>query len=531
MPGISLDALAGLTEEQVAGLPASVQSQLAAQVERDMLLASPAVYATALSAGRWTPYSHLAETSRAIVNMIEHDSCDLLLVDQPVRHGKTELCSRWTPAWFLSKYPNRRVLLASYEADFASTHGRRVREIIDEHGRRFGLEIDPTSRAANRWELAVHDGGMGTAGAGGAITGKGGHLLVLDDPIKNIEEAQSQVMRDHLWDWWQNVWLTRREPGGKCLLIMSRWHEDDLVARLVRSETGMRVRRVRMPAVAEEGDALGRRPGDALCPERYDEDALDRIRVDVGPTAWAALYQQRPIPAGGGMFRRDRFGTWSEAKRSTKPNGDPEVYYRLGETVVDDATCWRFATMDPAFTKTKRSDYTVMAVWAVAPTDPHSLMLLDMRRVRVEHADHIPMIRELWDRWKPAWVGMEKQMATLSMFTEVQRQGVVVRWLLPDKNKIARAETAVALVDAGRVYLPEHAPWLGAFLDEVVSFPVAAHDDQVDVLAYAAIELARTTVRPRHVKHEPDSTAEKAWAQLERRAKRKHHHPVLGRMP
>lgn len=282
---------------------------------------------------------------------------------------------------------------------------------------------------------------------------------------------------------------------------------------------------MRMPAIAEDDDPLGRSPGQALCPERFDEVALAGIRTDVGPTAWAALYQQRPIPVGGGMFRRDRFGTWTVAKQS-----DDETFYRLGETVVDDAACWRFATMDPAFTRSKRSDFTAMAVWAVAPTDPHSLILLDLKRVRVEHADHAPLIKELWDRWKPAWVGIEKQMATLSLFDSAQRSGVVVRWLTPERNKVARAETAVALVDAGRVHLPAHASWLGDFLDEVVTFPVAAHDDQVDVLAYACIELGRHTVRPRHLKTEPSTSADKAWAQLERRAKRSHLHPVLGRM-
>jgi predicted phage terminase large subunit-like protein len=211
-------------------------------------------------------------------------------------------------------------------------------------------------------------------------------------------------------------------------------------------------------------------------------------------------------------------------------NASDQTLYRLGETIVDDAECWRFCTMDPAFSGTKRSDYTALATWAVAPTDPPSLMLLDMQRVRVEHADHVPMMRRVWDRWSPAWVGIEKQMATFSLFDAVQREGVIVRWLKPDKNKIARAETAVALVDAGRVYVPDEAAWLDEFFAEVVSFPVAAHDDQVDVLAYAAAELTRRTVSPRHIRKEPSTLEERCWAQLEKRAKRKdRHHPVIGR--
>ena len=127
--------------------------------------------------------------------------------------------------------------------------------------------------------------------------------------------------------------------------------------------------------------------------------------------------------------------------------------------------------MDPAYSGTKRVDFTALATWAVAPTDPPSLMLLDVQRVRVEHAEHAPMIRRCGSSGSRRGSGIEKQMATFSLFDEVQRRGVVVRWLKPDKNKIARAETAVALVDAGRVFLPDDAPWLDEFVAEVVSVP------------------------------------------------------------
>jgi predicted phage terminase large subunit-like protein len=297
-----------------------------------------------------------------------------------------------------------------------------------------------------------------------------------------------------------------------------------LIARLIAAETGMRVKRIRMPAVAEDDDVLDRVPGQALCPERFDEVALAGIRTDVGPVAWSAMYQQRPISVGGGMFKRASFRYFT-----TKTSND-HTYHQLGDHLVDDEECWRFATMDPAFTRSRQSDYTVCAVWGVAPTDPHSLMLLDLKRIRVEHAEHAPLVQSMWDQWKPAWVGMEKQMATLSLFDSVQRNGVVVRWLNPDKNKRARAETAVALVDAGRVFLPQSAAWLPEFLDEVVTFPVAKHDDQVDVLAYACIELAKRAVSPRRVHREPDTPAEKCWAMLEKRQRSKHMHPVLGRI-
>lgn len=521
---MSASVLGGLTLPDLDRLGPAERDEFLALLDREVTLSGPAQFATRLSGGLWQPYRHLQHVSQRIVAMIDDDASDCILVELPVRHGKTELCSRWTPAWYICRY-GKRVLLASYEGDFASTHGRKAREIVAEHGGRFGVSIDDTSRAAHRWDTVDGQGGMVTAGAGGAITGKGGHLLVVDDPIRNVEDAQSPVMREHLWDWFQSVFLTRREPGGKVLVIMSRWHEDDLIARLLASETGMRVERIRLPAVAEEDDALRRTPGEALCPERFDEVALAGIRTDVGPNAWAAMFQQRPIAVGGGMFRRTGFGYW------TSRTVNDHTYYQLGDHIVDSEECWRFATMDPAYsTRSRRSDYTACAVWAVAPGDPPNLMLLDLRRVRVEHAEHAPLIQAVWDQWRPAWVGIEKQMATLSLFTDVQRNGVVVRWLMPDRNKIARAETAVALVDAGRVWLPRNAVWLPDFLDEVVSFPVAAHDDQVDVLSYAANEMTRQTVRPRHIRHDPETRDERCWAQIKRNERDQRLHPVLGRI-
>lgn len=493
-----------------------------AELDKATNLRSPAAFATAHSHGLWLPYKHLVHTSNRIVAMIEGDECDCLIIEEPVRHGKSELCSRWTPAWFIVKY-QRPVLLASYEADFAAGHGRVARGIVTDVGETYGVRLDETSRSASRWQLNGSRGGMTTSGVGGPLTGRGGALMIVDDPIKNSEEANSEVMREHLWEWWQAVFLTRREPGGKVLVIMSRWHADDLVGRLTKADTGMRIERIRLPAIAEDGDPLGRMPGQALCPERYDEKALELTRVDVGPYSWAALYQQSPVAAGGGMFRREMF------RYFTSRTIDGETYFQIGEHLVADADCWRFATMDPAYTKGQRSDYTVLATWVVAPTDPATLLLRDVRRVRVEHADHAPMIRDAWITQSPSWIGVEKQAATLSLFAEVQREGVVVRWLTPDKNKVARAETAVALVDAGRIYFPKDAPWLADFETELTTFPVGAHDDQVDVLSYAANELARRTVRAHRRREEPQTAADRMWQRIQERERTKHLHPTLGR--
>lgn len=521
-----LDDLLALSGDEIDAMPPAEAAWVNRTLERELLLRSPADFAAGLSHGMWQPYKHAVFISNEIVGMVEHDTCDLLIVDTAVRHGKTELCSRWTPAWFNAKYRGR-VGLASYEADFAASHGRRAREIVAEHGERFGIKIDDTSRAAFRWDLVGGDGGMWTAGAGGPIIGKGFKLGIVDDPVKNAEEADSAVMRDKLWEWWQRVFLTRREPGAKVLLIMSRWHDDDLIGRLIRmgDQLGMRIRRIRLPAIAEEDDALGRVPGQALCPERYDEVALANICKDIGPHAWASMYQQRPVLAGGGMFKREWFRYWTARVVNDK------TWYQLGDQFVDGDEVWRFCTMDVAYVRGKRTDYTVLATWGVAPTDPSSLLLLDLRRVRVDSVDHAPLVEQVWEAQGPAWIGVEKQAASLSLFAEVQRRGVVVRWLTPDTNKIARAETAAAQLSNSRVWLPEGAPWLSEFIDELMMFPVGKHDDQVDALSYACIELARRTVSPRRIHREPQTPADRMWERIKKREKSAHLHPTLGRFP
>lgn len=513
-----LDDLLAFTDDEVAAVGAERWREM---VRLHTALVSPAAFAAVHSHGLWSPYRHLVHTSDEVVGMIERDTCDCLVIEQPVRHGKTELCSRWTPAWYTIKH-RRRVLFASYEADFAATHGRRAREIVGEVGPLYGCHIDATSKAAFRWNLQGEDAGMNTAGAGGQIIGKGGHLLIVDDPQKQ-EDADSPLLRDRVWEWWQGTFLTRREPGGKVLVIMSRWHNDDLVARLVEGEFGMRVRRVRFPALAEDDDPLGREPGEALCPERFDRVALEARRLDVGPRIWSAQFQQRPMPESGGMFQREHIRYWRETSE----------HYQLGEHLVERDECTVFATMDLAFTRSRRSDYTAIATWAVAPTKPApSLMLLDLRRVRVEAAEHVKLIMDCWVRWSPSWIGVERQQAAYSLLVEAQRAGAVVRELRPDKNKAARAEVAVALMEQGRIFFPRNAPWLGELEAELLEFPVGGHDDQVDVLAYAANQLALGTVRARHRKPtEFPTLAQRAARQIEQRSRASRYHPSIGRMP
>lgn len=496
-------------------------------LQRERALRSPADFALYHSHGLWTDYEHLRYTSDGIVDMLDNDTCDLLLVDQPVRHGKSELCSKWTPSWFIARSAGKqRVLLASYEADFARGWGRKVRDIVKELSAEYGMSPKKDVWAQDAWELE-QGGGMGTAGANGPITGKGGHLLICDDPVKSKKEADSPTFRKDAWEWWDSTWTTRRMgTGTKYLLIMSRWHIDDLMGRLIDTEDyGMRIKRMHLPAIAEDDDELGRRPGDALCPELYDEKALSDIRK-TSPLAWPALYQQRPIAIGGGLFKRDNFKTYK-----TQHIGSDKAYL-LNNRLIDASECTVFSTMDTAYTTTKRSDYTAIGTWAVTPPleGVSDLILLDMQRVRVQGAAHSPLIQKVWREQEPRWVGLEKIMATHALFAEAQKAGVVMRWLDAKGSKVARAETAMAITEDHRLWVPENAEWLPDYLDEMTMFPSGAHDDMVDVTSYAAAEVAKRTVKGRRHKNEAVTLEEKTWERVRKMNTPNRHHPVLGRM-
>jgi hypothetical protein len=226
------------------------------------------------------------------------------------------LASQYFPAWFLGRYPDKRVILASYEADFAASWGRKVRDVLEgKGGELFGVGVSRGSSAANRWDIAGHLGGMVTAGVGGPITGRGADLLVIDDPVKNAEEAASEVYRNKAWDWYTSTAYTRLEPSAGVVLIQTRWHGDDLAGRVLEhaKDTGESWEVVRFPAFAEDGDPLGRAPDEPLWPGRFDHSALEQIRQTLGSYYFAALYQQRPAPSVGAMFKREWFQIVSAA--------------------------------------------------------------------------------------------------------------------------------------------------------------------------------------------------------------------------
>lgn len=421
-----------------------------------------------------------------------------LILTIPPRHGKSETTSKAFPVNALLNNPKLRIMLASYAADFSAQWGRKARDLMAEVGEWYGLKVRDDVAARDAWELSRFDrnlmryvptgGGMVTAGIGGPLTGRGGDIVIIDDPVKNSEEAFSQVYREKTWEWFTSTLYTRLEPGASIVVIQTRWHEDDLAGRLITQMEagGEQWEVINFPAIAEGEDALGRVEGEALWPERYPLEKLREIERTIGPYWFAALYQQRPIPVGKGLFQKE----WERRYRETN---DTYILQQPDGSVViwPKSHCIRFSTMDLAASLKTSADFTVISTWAQTPNS--DLLLLDTRRVRLEGPDQLPLIQSVYISHRPAQIYIEKTGYQLTLIQTAVRAGLPILPITPDGDKIARALSASARMKMGTIYFPEYADYLQGpegILDELYKFPAAKHDDFVDTLSYAVFVLA-----------------------------------------
>lgn len=427
-----------------------------------------------VSRGRWIPARHLLYTSRKLVD-ISARRIRRLIVTEPPRHGKSELISKYFPAWYLGMFPDEKIILTSYEADFASSWGRKARDTIEEFGEQlFGVRVRQDSSAANRWEIAGYGGGMVTAGAGGPITGKGGNVIIIDDPFKNAEEANSKTIRDKVWDWYQSTLYTRLEPGGALIIVQTRWHEDDLVGRLLNPEYGEVEdwEIINLPAIAEKNDVLGRKLGEALWPERFNPQELARIKKTVGSYWWNALYQQRPSPPEGSIINRN--------------------WWKLYKTLPGDLD-EMLQSWDCSFKETADGSFVVGQVWGRRGADKY---LLDQFRARADFTATIKAIRTMSAKWPQARLKLIEEAANGPAVISSLKQEIA--GIVPVRargSKEARLHAVSPDIEAGNVYIPDPsiAPWVHDYIEELAMFPNAANDDQVDATSQA---LDRLNLRP-----------------------------------
>lgn len=398
----------------------------------------------------YEPAGHHGKIAAAL-EAVERGEILRLMICMPPRHGKSELASRRFPAWFLGRNPDRQIIAASYNADIAADFGRDVRNIVaDPHYRLlFDSGLAPDSQAANRWHTR-HGGMYVAAGVGTAITGRGAHVLLIDDPFKDREEADSDIRRRRVWDWYTSTAYTRLMKGGAIIVINTRWHEDDLSGKLLdqAGKGGDKWHVVSLPAISDDGVALW--------PDRYPLPVLKQIKAVLPERDWNALYQQQPNPDDGTYFRRDYFQEWEQLP------ADLALYGTSDYAVTADG-----------------GDFTVHRIWGVDPTG-------DLYRVagwRGQTASDVWIEKQidLMAKHKPfAWFGEAGviQKAIEPMLVRRMRERNThcrLEWLPSVTNKPTRARGFQARAASKRVWFEP-----GAELAEFLKFPNGKNDDDVD---------------------------------------------------
>lgn len=400
---------------------------------------------------------------------------DRLMVFMPPGSAKSTYTSVLFPPYILAQDPKLTVIAASHTVELAERFGRRVRNLVAEHSNVLGFSLADDSQAAGRWDTDA-GGEYFAAGVRGPITGRRADLALIDDPVKSREEADSDVIRERVKDWWRNDLYTRLKPGGRVILIQTRWHEDDLGGWLLEEEKrgGDKWEVLSLPAVAAEDDPLGRKLGEALWPEWQDSNALQRVRDAVGPRTWSALYQQRPQPDEGTYFQRAWFKRFAP---SAKP-ANLHIYGTSDYAVTEDG-----------------GDFSVHRVWGVDPAG--GLWLLTGWRGQATADIWIEKQIDLIQAYKPlAWFGeagvIAKTIEPMLRRRLIERGlGCRLEWLPSISDKPTRARGFQARAAMGKVSLPDGIEG-DAILDEYLRFPTGKHDDDVDAASLIGRALDQT---------------------------------------
>jgi predicted phage terminase large subunit-like protein len=442
------------------------QSRKSADYEKERN--SYQAYCERVHRGRWKAakfHSLICQKLEAV----ERGDITRLMLFMPPRHGKSQTVTETFPSWFLGRHPDARVIEVSYGIQFAEKFGLLNRRKIEEFGGRiFGIGVSADQSSKTKWDIAGHAGGMISVGLGGSITGEGADLMIIDDLIKNRQEAESEAMRRRVWEEWQDTLQTRLHPGAAVILIMTRWREDDIAGRILdeAEENGDEWQIVSFPCLAEEGgpDALGRPPGQPLWPEHgYDERWARRKRAAVGERTWNALYQQNPLPAEGNIIKND---WW-------------KFYHTLPQHFD-----FVFQSWDMAFKGGEASDYVVGQVWGKLGV---SLYLIDQTRERLSLPDTLKELLKLREKWpKTRAILIEDKANGPGIIDTLKDKVPGVIPIAADISKEARCWAASAAIEAGNVYLPDKdRPWVDALLAEFARFPAGKNDDQVDAATQA----------------------------------------------
>tara|TARA_E500000318_G_scaffold104850_1_gene111212 strand:- start:298 stop:1824 length:1527 start_codon:yes stop_codon:yes gene_type:complete len=409
-----------------------------------------------------------------------------LMVFLPPRSSKSVVCSKLFPAWYLGNNPQHEILSVSHSDQLASDFGRGVRDLVSDQTYQdiFDVKLRSDVRAAGKWQTNKN-GVYVAAGVRTQIAGRGAHVALLDD-VMSEEDAFSEAGRRYIKEWYPAGLRTRLMPGGSIVIINTRYHEDDICGWLLSSQSNMRDddpmnwEVINIPAWVNEKSSklLGLPIGESYFPEWKPKEILQNDEAEIrrhnGSRYWESLYMQNPVPDEGGILKKAWFQIWEE---DSPPNCD-----------------FIIQTMDTAFSTRTTADYSVIQTWGIfntVETDSEgvernigNLILLGNTRGRFEYPELRSNAQDCFEEHNPDLIIIEKKASGQSLIQDLRRAGLPILEYTPDRDKVSRAYAASPLLEAGRIWLPKK-PWAQMLFDEAISFPNAAHDDQVDTMVMA----------------------------------------------
>jgi len=415
-----------------------------------------------------------------------------LMVFMPPRHGKSELVSRRLPAYIFGKNPNAKIIAASYSADLARLMNRDTQRIIDSEEycdvfpktRLFGKNIRAMAdgsylRNSDIFEIVGCRGIYRCGGVGGGITGMGADYAIIDDPIKNQQEAMSTTYRNATHEWYTSTLYSRLEKDDHILITLTRWHDDDLAGRLLKlskkDKGADRWEILSLPAIRESAGHPDdhRKIGEPLWPWKYNKERLDAIKINQGTYKWSALYQQSPMDTGGGIVKLDWF----------------KQYH-----ILPDRRWW--VEVCQFWDTAQKANELLNCPWVCGTwvRTHDAYYLADVYREWMEYPQGKRMVKSLADKWEPNAIVIEDKSTGSSLLQEGDYFGTLPMVPFePESDKITRLSVESPTIEAGNVFLPESAPWLPDFLAEIGTFPLSATMDQADMLSMA-LKYFRTRI-------------------------------------
>jgi len=396
-----------------------------------------------------------------------------LIINMPPRHTKSEFASYLLPSWFLGKYPEKKIIQTAHTAELAVGFGRKVRNLVssEDYRKVFNTQLSSDSKAAGRWNTNV-GGDYFAIGVGGAVTGKGADLLIIDDPHSEQEAKQGNpAVFDNVYEWFTSGPRQRLQPGGAVIIVMTRWSKRDLTGQILKNAGKEGVDQweiIDFPAIMPSGTPLW--------PSFWSKEALEALKAELPVSKWEAQYQQNPTSEEGAIIKRDQWRIWEKETA-------PECEYII-------------QSWDTAFEKNNRADYSACTTWGVFyHLNQHgdlrpNIILLDAFKQRMEFPELKKVALELYQEWEPDTLIVEKRAAGAPLIYEMRKMGIPLSEFTPGKgnDKISRVNAISDLFASGVVWCPE-TRWAEEVMDELASFPNGDHDDLVDSSSQALMRF------------------------------------------